>query len=65
MSAADPPLLEANDLHLSLRQVKAIDGVSVEVREYELFTIIGPNGAGRTCIFNCINGFYQPQKGRI
>jgi len=65
MSAADPPLQEVNDLHPGFGQIKAIDEVSVEVREHELFAIIGPDGAGKTCIFNCINGFYQPQKGRI
>jgi len=52
-------------LHLTFGGVKALSGVSADVREREILAIIGPNGAGKTCIVNCINGFYRPQKGDI
>ena len=52
-------LLEVNDLHLSFRGVKAIDGVSFHVDDGELFAIIGPNGAGKTSLFNSINQVYR------
>ena len=58
-------LLEARDIHLSFKGVRAIDGVSFHVDEGELFAIIGPNGAGKTSIFNCINQVYRPQEGDI
>ena len=58
-------LLEARDLRLSFRGVKAIDGVSFHVDDGELFAIIGPNGAGKTSIFNSINQVYHPQEGDI
>ncbi|HEY5651534.1 MAG TPA: ABC transporter ATP-binding protein [Acidimicrobiia bacterium] len=58
-------LLEVNDLHLSFKGVRAIDGVSFHVDDGELFAIIGPNGAGKTSIFNCLNQVYHPQEGDI
>ena len=58
-------ILEIDDIHLSFAGVKAIDGVSLRVRNGELFAIIGPNGAGKTSIFNCISGVYHPQEGSI
>ncbi len=58
-------LLEVDDIKLSFKGVKAIDGVSFHVNEGELFAIIGPNGAGKTSIFNSINQLYRPQEGDI
>jgi len=57
--------LRAENLHLRFGGVKALEDVSLEVREGEIFAIIGPNGAGKTCVLNCINGFYRPQEGEI
>jgi branched-chain amino acid transport system ATP-binding protein len=57
--------LRVEDLHLSFKGVKAIDGVSFGVQQGEIFAIIGPNGAGKTSVLNCISGFYRPEKGRI
>ena len=61
----DAVLLDARDLHLSFAGVVALDGVSLEVRERELFAVIGPNGAGKTSFFNCVGGLYRPQRGSI
>ena len=58
-------LLEAENIRLSFKGVRAIDGVSFHVDEGELFAIIGPNGAGKTSIFNCLNQVYRPQEGEI
>lgn len=58
-------LLEVDDVRLSFKGVRAIDGVSFHVDERELFAIIGPNGAGKTSIFNCLNQVYKPQEGDI
>jgi branched-chain amino acid transport system ATP-binding protein len=58
-------LLEVQDVKLSFKGVRAIDGVSFHVDERELFAIIGPNGAGKTSIFNCLNQVYRPQEGEI
>jgi len=58
-------LLEVDNIHLSFKGVKAIDGVSFHVDDGELFAIIGPNGAGKTSLFNSINQVYRPQDGDI
>jgi branched-chain amino acid transport system ATP-binding protein len=53
--------------HLSLRfgGIHALSDVSFNVNRGEIYALIGPNGAGKTSLLNSINGFYQPQKGRI
>jgi len=57
--------LKVEELHLSFKGIKAIDGIGFGVEEGEIFAIIGPNGAGKTSVLNCISGFYRPDKGRI
>jgi branched-chain amino acid transport system ATP-binding protein len=57
--------LRIDELSLSFGGVKALNRVSVDVREHEILAIIGPNGAGKTALLNCINGFYKPQEGEI
>ncbi len=64
-SSNDEVVLKLDDVHLSFGGVKAVDGVSCEVKKGHIFGIIGPNGAGKTSTLNCINGFYRPQKGDI
>jgi len=45
--------------------VKALRGVSLTIREGEIYGLIGPNGAGKTTFFNCLTGLYVPNGGRI
>jgi branched-chain amino acid transport system ATP-binding protein len=59
------PILRIENLDLSFGGVRALSGVSLEVRHNEILAIIGPNGAGKTALLNCINGFYKPQSGEI
>jgi branched-chain amino acid transport system ATP-binding protein len=63
--AAGEVLLSVDDVSLSFGGVKAVNGVSFDIRKGEIRAIIGPNGAGKTSMLNVINGFYQPQRGRI
>ncbi len=58
-------LLAVEDVSLSFGGVRALTGVSFDIRKGEILAIIGPNGAGKTSMLNVINGFYQPQSGRI
>jgi len=59
------PLLAVEDVSLTFGGVRALSGVSFNIRKGEIRAIIGPNGAGKTSMLNVINGFYQPQSGRI
>ena len=63
--AAGEVLLSVEDVSLGFGGVKAINGVSFDIRKGEIRAIIGPNGAGKTSMLNVINGFYHPQQGRI
>jgi branched-chain amino acid transport system ATP-binding protein len=45
--------------------IAAVDGVSFEVREGEILGIIGPNGCGKSTLFNCILGQLQPSEGEV
>ena len=63
--SAGEVLLSVEDVSLSFGGVKAIRDVSFDIRKGEVRAIIGPNGAGKTSMLNVINGFYQPQNGRI
>ncbi|MCZ6553104.1 MAG: ABC transporter ATP-binding protein [SAR324 cluster bacterium] len=63
--AGGRPLLQVEDISLSFGGLKALDRVSLEIREGEILAIIGPNGAGKTSLLNVINGVYHPQQGRV
>jgi branched-chain amino acid transport system ATP-binding protein len=63
--AAGDVLLSVEAVSLAFGGVKAVSEVSFDIRKGEIRAIIGPNGAGKTSMLNVINGFYQPQQGRI
>lgn len=46
-------------------EVRALDGVSVGIRENEFFTLLGPSGCGKTTLLRLIAGFDHPSAGRI
>lgn len=62
MSAA---LLQVSDLKKSYGAIRAVDGVSFEVMPGEIFGVIGPNGSGKTTMFNSVLGQITPEAGRI
>ena len=53
--------------NLSIRfgGLKAVDDISFGVEKNEIFSIIGPNGSGKTTIFNLISGIYRPNQGKV
>jgi len=61
----DDILLKVENINMSFGGVKALEGVSFDIRRGEIRAIIGPNGAGKSSMLNVINGFYHPQEGKI
>jgi len=58
-------LLEVHGVTQQFGGLRAVDNVSFQVRRGEIFSIIGPNGGGKTTLFNCITGVQRPRRGRI
>jgi branched-chain amino acid transport system ATP-binding protein len=59
------PVLKVADLKKSYGAIKAVSGVSFEVLPGEIFGVIGPNGSGKTTMFNSVLGQIAPDGGRI
>jgi branched-chain amino acid transport system ATP-binding protein len=57
--------LQVDNISLNFGGIKALQNISFEVEQGQIFAVIGPNGAGKTSLINSINGFYTPQQGRI
>ena len=57
--------LSIKNLHMNFSGVHALDGVTFEVKEGEIFSLIGANGSGKSTLFNCINRYCVPEKGSI
>lgn len=58
-------ILSVDNISLRFGGVKALTDISFDVMKGEIRSIIGPNGAGKSSMLNVINGFYQPQEGRV
>ncbi len=58
-------MLEIRDIHVFYGAIHAIKGVSFEVQEHEIVTLIGANGAGKSTILNTIAGLLRPRSGQI
>ena len=59
------PVLKVDGLKKAYGAIKAVDGVSFEVLPGEIFGVIGPNGSGKTTMFNSVLGQIAPDEGRI
>jgi branched-chain amino acid transport system ATP-binding protein len=58
-------MLEIEDLSVAYGQRRALDGVSLSVREGEIVTLLGANGSGKPTTLRAISGLVRPQRGRI
>ncbi|AOO81831.1 ABC transporter ATP-binding protein [Bosea vaviloviae] len=58
-------VLEVTNLHKAFGGIKAVNGVSFSVNEGEILGIIGPNGCGKSTLFNCILGQLEPSEGSV
>ena len=58
-------LLKVDDIHVYYGAIHAIKGVSFEVNEGEIVTLIGANGAGKSTTLNTVAGLLKPRSGSI
>ena len=58
-------MLNVKDLHVSYGGIKALKGVTMDVNQGEIVTIIGANGAGKSTLLNTITGFLKPVSGEV
>lgn len=58
-------LLKVEDLHVYYGSIHAIKGISFEVEEGEIVTLIGANGAGKSTTLNTVSGLLKPRSGSV
>ena len=62
---AGQPILELKDVHTFYGSIEALKGISIDVHEGEIVTLIGANGAGKSTTLRSINGLNHPRDGSI
>lgn len=65
MSDAEKVVLRVDNLESYYGPIQAIRGVSLEVREGQIVTVLGANGAGKTTLLKTISGVMDPEKGTV
>lgn len=58
-------ILEIKDLNVRFGGIRAVDGISMNVREGKIITLIGANGAGKSSILRSVSGIVRPTSGDI
>jgi ABC-2 type transport system ATP-binding protein len=59
------PVIRVDRIRKTYGRVVALDGISFEVEQAEIFGLIGPNGAGKTTTMECVEGLRAPDRGAI
>jgi branched-chain amino acid transport system ATP-binding protein len=59
------PVLKVEDIHTYYGSIEALKGISIEVFEGEIVTLIGSNGAGKSTTLRSISGIVPPRTGKI
>jgi len=65
MNTVASPILELNDVRTFYGSIEALKGISIDVHEGEIVTLIGANGAGKSTTLRSINGLNHPREGTI
>jgi branched-chain amino acid transport system ATP-binding protein len=58
-------ILQVEDIHTFYGSIEALKGISIEVKEGEIVTLIGSNGAGKSTTLRSISGLNAPRTGKI
>jgi branched-chain amino acid transport system ATP-binding protein len=65
VSATPAPLLEVEDIETYYGSIQALKGITINVHDGEIVTLIGANGAGKSTTLRSINGLNHPRRGTI
>jgi ABC-2 type transport system ATP-binding protein len=65
ISQQEAPMIKAETLTKSYGELRAVDQVSFNVREGEIYGLLGPTGAGKTTTLSMVSGLLQPDEGRV
>src|SRR5512143_1868148 len=58
-------MLEVRDLHVYYGEIHALKGISFQVTEGEIVTLLGNNGAGKTTTLKTLSGLLAPRRGEV
>lgn len=58
-------MIRARDLHKSYGNLKAVDGVSLDIQKGEIYGLLGPNGAGKSTTIGMLTGYLRPDSGEV
>ncbi|MDD3679167.1 MAG: ATP-binding cassette domain-containing protein, partial [Patescibacteria group bacterium] len=58
-------VIEVKNLKKFFGKTKAVNGISFDVSEGEVFGFLGPNGAGKTTTIRCLMDFISPTSGQL
>jgi branched-chain amino acid transport system ATP-binding protein len=64
-NSGDGVILELENVHTYYGAIQALRGITLDVREGEIVTLLGANGAGKSTTLRSINGLNHPRRGRI
>ena len=59
------PILKLQNISLSFQNRQILENISFEINQGEIFGMLGPNGVGKSTIFNLVTGLIKPNKGDI
>ena len=58
-------LLDVKNLGISFGGLRAVDSFDLSIQKEQLYGLIGPNGSGKTTVFNLLTGVYKPDTGKV
>lgn len=58
-------IVSLDGIHMSFGGVRALNGVSLSIKQGSIHALIGPNGAGKTVLLNVLSGYYRPTQGSV
>ena len=59
------PVIAVDSLEKSYGSIRALDGITFDVADGEIFGVVGPNGAGKTTAIECLEGLRAPDDGQV